>query len=75
MDQYFNLHLVFQQMPTPTVCQALSWTLGRQQGVREMMIPAPMGHVVQQDRRPMKDHSQQGTSSKEQRALGWRQKD
>lgn len=69
MDQYFNLHLVIQQMPTPTVRQALRWTLGRQQGMREMMIPAPMGLVVQQDRQPVKDHSQQGISSKEQRAI------
>ena len=49
----------------PTVCQALRWTLGKQQGMRDM-IPDPMGPVVQQDRQPLKEHPQHGISSKGQ---------
>ena len=53
----------------PTVCQALRWSLGRQQGVRDM-TPAPMGHVAQQDRQPLKEHPQHGISSEDRELYG-----
>lgn len=55
----------------PAVCQALCWTVGTQQGMRQMKIPALMEAVFQQDRHPMKEHSWQGIPSKEEQGATW----